>query len=42
MTEVVLKNLKKRYPNGFEAVKGVDLEIRSGEFIALLGFIWVR
>ena len=37
MTEVVLKNLKKRYPNGFEAVKGVDLEIRSGEFIALLG-----
>ncbi|MGB0648521.1 MAG: ABC transporter ATP-binding protein [Bradymonadia bacterium] len=37
MTEVVLKNLKKRYPNGFEAVKGVNLEISSGEFIALLG-----
>ena len=37
MTEVKLRALCKRYPNGFEAVKGVDLEVRSGELIALVG-----
>ena len=29
MTEVKLRALCKRYPNGFEAVKGVDLDIRG-------------
>jgi sn-glycerol 3-phosphate transport system ATP-binding protein len=37
MTEVKLDQIRKVYPNGFEAVKGVDLTIGSGEFIALLG-----
>ncbi len=37
MTDVILEQVRKVYPNGFEAVKGVDLTIRSGEFIALLG-----
>ena len=37
MTQVVLKNISKVYPNGFEAVKSIDLTIESGEFIALLG-----
>lgn len=37
MTEVNLRALCKRYPNGFEAVSDVNLEIRSGELIALVG-----
>jgi len=37
MTEVNLRALCKRYPNGFEAVRAVDLDIRSGELIALVG-----
>jgi ABC-2 type transport system ATP-binding protein len=34
---LVIKNLKKTYSNGFEALKGVDLTIKSGEFFGLLG-----
>ncbi len=37
MAQVVLKNVVKRYPNGFEAVKGVNLEIRDKEFVVLVG-----
>jgi ABC-2 type transport system ATP-binding protein len=29
--------LSKRYNNGFEALKGIDLEVRKGDFFALLG-----
>jgi len=32
-----LKQLKKTYPDGTEAVKGIDLSIDEGEFIVLLG-----
>jgi ABC-2 type transport system ATP-binding protein len=35
--EIFIKNVKKRYPNGTEALKGVSLEIASGEFFTLLG-----
>jgi len=37
MSTVSLKNVKKVYPNGFEAVKGFDLEIKDKEFIVLVG-----
>lgn len=38
MQPVLLVNgLRKAYANGFEALKGVDLEIRRGEIFALLG-----
>mgnify|MGYP003663041726 CR=1 FL=1 len=36
-TIVNIKNLRKSYAGGFEALKGVDLEIEEGEILALLG-----
>ena len=32
-----VRDLVKRYPNGMEALKGVSLEVGSGEFFGLLG-----
>jgi ABC-2 type transport system ATP-binding protein len=32
-----VKNLKKRYPDGFEAVKGVSFEVGKGEVFGILG-----
>lgn len=37
MAEVTLSNLEKVYPNGFKAVHGIDLEIKDGEFMVLVG-----
>ena len=37
MAQVNLKRITKRYPNGFQAVNEVNLEIESGEFIVLVG-----
>jgi ABC-2 type transport system ATP-binding protein len=37
MKALSIKELKKTYRNGFEALKGVDLEVESGDFFALLG-----
>ena len=37
MATISLKGLVKRYPNGFEAVKGIDLEVCEGEFVVLVG-----
>ena len=38
MTAIVsISNLTKTYASGFQALKGVDLEIRRGEIFALLG-----
>jgi ABC-2 type transport system ATP-binding protein len=34
---ISVSNLSKTYDSGFEALKGVDLEIRHGEIFALLG-----
>lgn len=34
---VSIQKLTKTYANGFQALKGVDLEIREGEILALLG-----
>ena len=32
-----IKSLRKIYQNGFEALKGIDLEVQEGDFFALLG-----
>ena len=37
MNAVEIKNLKKTYSNGVEALKGIDLEIKKGDLYALLG-----
>ncbi len=37
MAQVVLKHLDKTYPNGYQAVRDVSLEIANGEFIVLVG-----
>ena len=37
MSSIKLQNITKRYPDGFEAVKGVDLEVADGEFVILVG-----
>jgi ABC-2 type transport system ATP-binding protein len=37
MNALVLKDLRKVYPNGVAALKGIDLAVREGDFFALLG-----
>src|SRR3954447_16936688 len=37
MAEIVLDKITKRYPDGFEAVKQMDLQIADGEFVILVG-----
>jgi len=37
MPALSIKNLHKTYKNGFQALKGIDLEVESGDFFALLG-----
>jgi len=37
MSALSIKNLKKVYQGGFEALKGIDLEVKKGDFFALLG-----
>ena len=37
MADIVLDNVTKRYPDGFEAVKAIDLDIADGEFMILVG-----
>ena len=37
MATITLEQITKIYPNGFEAVHGVDLEIAEGEFMVLVG-----
>ncbi|MCB1669339.1 MAG: ABC transporter ATP-binding protein [Pseudomonadales bacterium] len=32
-----IRNLTKVYDNGFEALKGIDLDVQEGDFFALLG-----
>jgi multiple sugar transport system ATP-binding protein len=37
MADIELRDVTKRYPDGFEAVKHMDLTIQDGEFIILVG-----
>jgi ABC-2 type transport system ATP-binding protein len=37
MKALTLRNLKKQYPNGIQAVKGISLEVEEGDFFGLLG-----
>lgn len=37
MLALRLKNLRKVYDNGFEALRGIELEVEQGDFFALLG-----
>lgn len=37
MNALSIQNLTKTYSNGFTALRGIDLEVESGDFFALLG-----
>lgn len=37
MKALSIQNLTKVYSNGFEALKGIDLDVKQGDFFALLG-----
>jgi multiple sugar transport system ATP-binding protein len=37
MASLSIENAVKRYPNGVEAVAGIDLEVRDGECLVLVG-----
>jgi multiple sugar transport system ATP-binding protein len=37
VAEIVLKDVTKRYPDGFEAAKHLNLDIADGEFMVLVG-----
>jgi ABC-2 type transport system ATP-binding protein len=37
MNALSIRNLRKTYNNGFEALKGIDLDVEEGDFFALLG-----
>jgi len=37
MNALSLRQLKKTYSNGFSALKGIDLDVKQGDFFALLG-----
>src|SRR6202171_2516302 len=37
MASVTLQNVTKTYPSGFEAIKGISLEVGDGQFCVLVG-----
>jgi multiple sugar transport system ATP-binding protein len=37
MTAIVFAGVEKRYPDGYAAIRHLDLEIRDGEFLVLVG-----
>ena len=37
MADVNMNSVRKVYPNGFEAIHGIDLHIADGEFLVLVG-----
>jgi multiple sugar transport system ATP-binding protein len=37
MAQITLDNITKRYPDGYEAVRDMNLEVKDGEFVILVG-----
>ena len=37
MANVTLRSVRKAYPNGFEAIKGVDVDVADGQLCVLVG-----
>ena len=37
MAGVTLRNVRKTYAGGFEAIKGIDFEVGDGQFCVLVG-----
>jgi ABC-2 type transport system ATP-binding protein len=37
MTALAIRDLRKTYPNGVQALTGIDLGVEQGDFFALLG-----
>src|ERR1700745_1900313 len=37
MASVARRNVRKTYPGGFEAIKGIDFEVGDGQFCVLVG-----
>ena len=37
MAEITLKNIDKKYGDGFHAIKDVSLDIKDGEFMIFVG-----
>ena len=37
MSHVILNAVEKTYPNGYQAIHGVDMQIEEGEFVVLVG-----
>src|SRR5689334_21784125 len=37
MSAIRVESVRKTYPNGFDAVRGVDLTVHDGEFLVLVG-----
>lgn len=37
MSDIELKAVRKTYPNGAEAIRGVDMKIKSGELVVFVG-----
>src|ERR1700744_5622514 len=37
MANVTLRSVRKAYPNGFEAIKGIDFDVGDGQFCVLVG-----
>src|SRR5437879_2400356 len=37
MANVTLRNVRKTYVGGFEAIKGIDFEVGDGQFCVLVG-----
>src|ERR1700753_162151 len=37
MANVALRHVTKAYPNGFQAIKGIDFEVGDGQFCVLVG-----